>query len=207
MANEMIKIPKLPDLSKIDLKDIDVNKIKDQLLENKEMVIQVALGVVTFFMIVSMWSGSQKEIKKYNVQINSMQSKSSIIEQYKKSQSDIDSFLKNLPPSLAEGQIINLVTDLADKNKVKILTFSPNAHSEGKKYYQDTSIQFSLQSADYKGLVRLIADIEHVKSILQIKSCSIQEVIQSDDQQQEGEKREERYLNFRVEVASLEVKE
>src|SRR5690242_15831957 len=123
---------KIPDLSKIDIKDIDVNKIKDQILDHKEQAVQVVLGIVAFFMIVSMWGGSQKEIGKFKNQINSMQAKSGIIGEYKKSQSDMEMFLKGLPPALSEGQIINLVTDLADKNKIKILTFTPAPPKEGK---------------------------------------------------------------------------
>src|SRR3954468_19965406 len=124
---------KIPDLSKIDIKDIDVIKIKDQLLDHKELALQVGLGVVTFFMVISMMGGCQKEISKYKSQINAMQSKSDIIQQYKKSQSDVDTFLKNLPPSLSEDQIIDSVTNLADKNKIKILTFTPATSRESKK--------------------------------------------------------------------------
>jgi Tfp pilus assembly protein PilO len=189
---------KIPDLSKIDIKDIDINKIKEELLDRKELVIQVGIGVVAFFMIVSMVSGSGKEVKQLKAKIKSMQAKSDIIAQYKKSQAEIDEFLKSLPPSFTEDEIITLVTDLADKNKVKISTFTPNSPGEedGKKSYLKTSIQFSLQAGDYKDVVRLISDIENSK--LHIKSCNIQGI--------NGGPEEGTSLNFRVEVASLEVK-
>jgi hypothetical protein len=199
---------KIPDLSKIDIKDIDINKIKDQLLENKERVVQVALGVLAFFMIVSMWAGSQKEIGKFKKQINTMQSKSGIIGEYKKSQSAYDAFLKNLPPSLSEGQIINLVTDLADKNKIKILTFVPVTAREGRKNYQETKIQFSLQAKGYKDMVRLIADVEKSKNLLQVRTCAVQGASANPGiEQAADQKTEQKYLDFRIEVASLEVKE
>jgi hypothetical protein len=199
-----LKNLKIPDLSKIDVKDIDVNKIKDQLIENKEVVIQVAIGVIAFFMIVSMWNGSQHEIKKYKKDIISMQSKEGIITEYKAAQSAIDTFLNNLPAALSEAQMINVITDMADKNKVKILTFVPNTSLEGREHYRETSIQFSMQSKDYKSMVRLIADIERAKTILQIKQCFIMnEVTQKE---QEGEILDDRLLTFRIDVASLEVK-
>ncbi len=187
---------KIPDLSKIDIKDIDINKIKEELLDRKELVIQIGIGVVAFFMVVSMVSGSGKEVKQLKTKIKSMQAKSDIITQYKKSQTDIDEFLKSLPPSLTEDQIITLVTDLADKNKVKISTFTPNPPSDEdrKKSYLKTSIQFSLQAGDYKNMVRLISDIENSK--LHVKSCYVQSITQDSGTS----------LNFRVEVASLEVK-
>jgi hypothetical protein len=194
---------KIPDLSKIDIKDIDINKIKDELLDRKELMIQIGLGVFAFFMVVSMVGGSGKEVKQLKTKITSMQAKSDVIAQYKKSQADIDEFLKSLPPSLSEGQIITLVTDLADKNKVKISTFTPNspAEDDNKKSYQKTSIQFSLQALDYKSMIRLIADIESSK--LHVKSCYVQGFSQA---AQQGTKNEASYLNFRIEVASLEVK-
>jgi hypothetical protein len=200
---------KIPDLSKIDIKDIDINKIKDQLIEQKELVLQIGLGVVTFFMIISMMGGCQKEISKYKSQINSMQSKSGIIDQYKKSQSDVDTFLKSLPPSLSEDQIIDLVTDLADKNKIKILTFTPTAsRNESRKIYQETAIQFSMQADTYKSMVRMIAAIERSKSILQVKNCSVQSVTTTSvEPGPQGERTSSTFLNFRIEVASLEVKQ
>jgi hypothetical protein len=200
---EIPKIPKLPDLSKIDIKDIDINKIKAELLEHKEVVVQVALGVVSFFMVLSLIGGCQGDIKKYKNQIRSMESKSGIIGQYKKSQTDIDAFLKSIPAPMTEGKIIAMVTDLADKNKVKILTFAPLNRLENttKKSYQETVIQFSLQASTYQSMVRLIADIEYSKKdVLQVRSCVIQKAAA------DKQKNEEPPLNFRIEVASLEVK-
>ena len=192
---------KIPDLSKIDIKDIDINKIKNLLMERKELALQIAFGIVAFFMVVSILGGSQKEIKKYKTQINAMQSKFSVIGLYKKSQSDIDAYLKNIPPPMSEGQIISFVTDMADKNHVRIQTFTPDPNpADGKKFFREVSIQFSLQADQYKRVVGLISDIEHAKSALQVKSCLIQNATPTDQQGDGG------LLNFIIEVASLEVK-
>jgi hypothetical protein len=197
---------KIPDLNKIDIKDLDINKIKKAILENKEATLKIGLGAVAFFMIVSMLGGSQKEIRTFKNQIDVMQSKSPLIEQYNKSQTNIQGFLKKIPASLTEAQIIGLVTDLADKNQVKILTFMQNAvRPDGKKSYQETAIQFSLRAKNYKSLVQLISDIEHSQSILHVKSC----VVDNEGDKQGSSSQEDvenSALNFRLEVASLEVK-
>jgi len=195
---------KIQDLSKIDIKEIDINKIKNAVLGHKELALQIAIGVVAFFVIVSTLGGCQKDIKKYKTQLTAMQSKTDSIATYKKSQADIDMFLKSIPPPLTESQIITLVTDLADKNHVKIVTFSPRpSQNEKKKFYQETAIQFSLQAKDYKHVVGLIADIEHAKNTVQVKSCTIQTQTQGKSDQDS----ERSFLTFGIEVASLEVKQ
>ena len=191
----------IPDLSKIDIKDVDFTKLKDQLLERKPLLVQIGVVIASLVMIFSIFSKGREQTGSLNSQMSKMRSKTDAIAEYKKVQNDIDTFLKEVPLALSEDQIIPLVTDLADKHDVKIITFSP-AKVEEKKNASTTILQFSLEAKDYKDMVRFIADIEHGKNLLQVKTCTAQAQVKPARDQRSPEVT----IPFRVDVASVKVK-
>lgn len=193
---------KITDLSKLDVKDINVAKIKDQILERKEIAIQVLLGVVSFFVAVSMFNQSQGQIKQYKLKIASLQAKTGSIDQYNTTQTDVKDFLSKVPDPVSEDKIINLVTDLAGKNGVKIITFT-QADVQKNNTMQITTLIFSLVADSFSGMVRFMADIENGKDFLQIWSCDVDPQINKKTSKNSGAMP----INFRIEVASLKVEQ
>ncbi|GEM_PF-3256438 len=192
----------ISDLSKIDIKDIDFNKLKDRLLDRKDLLIQIGLVVVFLIIISSLFKNSQVEVGKFKSQMADLQSKTSVVAEYNKTNEDASAFLKEAPPPLSEDQIINFVTDLADKNNVKILTFSP-AKVEDEEVLSTTMLQFSLETKEYKDMVHFIADIERSKNLLQIKTCTAQPKMAMTSQTEENENL---FIGFRIEVVSVQAK-
>ena len=194
---------KISDLSKINIKDIDVAKLQDQLLQRKDILIQVVLGVISVVIAVSVFNQSQLEIKKYKSQIASLQSKTGAIDEYNRTQADVKGFLSKVPDSVPEDKIINLVTDLAGKNGVKILTFS-QANVKKENTLVTTSLNFSLVADSFVSMVRFIADIEKGKDFLQIWSC---DMVPQMNSKESGKKSSNIPINFQIDVASIMVEE
>jgi len=192
---------KIADLSKIDIKDIDVAKLKDQILAHKDIALQIIIGLIAFLLAVSMFNQSQVEIKGHKTQINTLQAKTGAIEQYNNTQSEIKSFISKVPQSVSEDKMINLVTDFAGNNGVKIVTFS-QANIEKNNSIALTTIKFTLVSESFVSLVRFLSDIERGADFMQILSCDIEPQqnsrVTSKDSKQIS-------INFRLEVASIKV--
>ena len=158
---------KIFDLSKIDIKDIDVVKVQAQLVQHKGVVAQVGLGVVSFIVAVAMFNQSQGEIAKYKSQMAILNAKTGAIDQYNKTQNDVKDFLNKVPDAVSEDKMITLVTDLAGKNGIQILTFT-RTNVEKKNTLVTTSLKFSLAADSFSGMVRFMADIEHGKDFMKI---------------------------------------
>lgn len=192
---------KISDLSKIDIKTIDVMKIKEYLLDHKDIAIQIGVGVVTFMMVISTLGKSQTEMKGIKSKMSNLQSKSSSIADYNKAFTDTNTFLKQVPPPLSEDQIVSFVTDLADKHNIKIQTVNP-LKVEDKDIMTTTTLQFSLTASEYKDMVRLIADIELAKNLLQVKALTAQVQMGANVDTASDVP----LIDFRIDVASVKAK-
>ncbi len=191
---------KITDISKIDIKDIDAAKIKDQLLQHKEVVVQIILGACSLFFAVSLFNQSQTEVTKYKTQIATLQAKAPAIEQYNKTQMDVKDYLKKVPEAVSEDKIINLVTDIAVKNGVKILTFNP-ANIDKRNSLETLSLRFTLVADSFLSMVRFMADIERGKDFLQIWECEADPQLNA----KSSTNNKGSAINFRMEVASIMV--
>jgi hypothetical protein len=192
---------KIPDLSKIDIKDIDAVKVKEQLIQHKGVVAQVGLGLVSFVVAVAMFNQSQGDIARYKSQIAVLNAKTGAIDQYNKTQSDVKDFLNKVPDSVSEDKMINLVTDLAGKNGVQILTFTRTS-VEKKNTLVTTSLRFSLAADSFSGMVKFMADIERGKDFMKIWSCEAEPQLNIKRPTKENGNT---MITFHIDVASLKV--
>lgn len=191
----------IPDLSKIDIKDIDVNKLKDQAIQNKEVVSQVVLVLISIVVAIMFFNQSQFEISQYKYKIATLQAKTGAIEEYNNTQSSVKKFLDQVPAHVPEDKIISFVTDYAGQNNVRILTFTP-AVVEKKNTLETTMLKFTLTADSFASMVRFMSDIERGKDFMQVWSCEVEP--QSDVRTPSREKKLIP-VNFRIEVASLRV--
>lgn len=164
---------KIPDISKIDIKDIDVVKIQNELMQRKELVVQVLLALASIVVGVSAFNGSQAEIAKYKSQIASLQAKTGAIDEYNKTQGEVKDFINKVPAPVSQDKMITLVTDLAGKNDVKILTFN-QAEAEKKGTLVTTAVNFSLETNSFANMIRFMAEIERDKDFMQISTCKVE---------------------------------
>lgn len=194
---------KIPDISKIDMKDIDFGKIKNEILDHKETAVQVILVIVSLFFMVSVITASQAGIKKYKNQITALLAKTGLIEEYKKVEQEIKDFLSKVPAHVPEDKMVNLVADLAGKNNVKILTFS-QAKIDKKDTIETTAVTFSLTADSFINMVKFLVDIEKGKEFLQVWSCPIAPRMDAGGKQKD---KSGVPINFKIEVVSVKVKE
>ena len=192
----------ISDLNKIDIKNIDLMKLKDQLLGRKDLLIQIGICFVTFMLIVSSLNKSQSELRDIKSKMATLKAKTSSIDDYNNSSKDMNQFLKKIPPSLSEGQVVDRVTDLAVKHHIKIMSVNP-LDSKDEESSTKLTLLFLLQASDYAEMVRLIHGIEQSENLLQIKSCSAQPQVGTDPI---TKKSDSPLISFRIEVASVQPK-
>lgn len=193
---------KIPDLSKINVKDIDSAKIKDMATQHKESLLQGALVLFSVIMTISLCVSSQTEVNKYKAQIAALQSKTGIIEEFNKSQNQVKTFLNEVPRFVSEDKMTTLVTDFAGQMGVKMVTFSPPV-IEKKNNIETTAIKFTMAANSFVEMIRFMSEIERGKDFLQIWGC---EVESQQDPHGPAPDKKKVPINFRIQVASLKVK-
>lgn len=191
----------LSDLSKIDIKDIDVAKLKDKAVQHKEVVAQGVLVLTSIVVAIMLVNQSQFEIGQFKFKIATLQAKTGAIDEYNSTQNAVKKFLDQVPAPVPEDKIISLVTDYAGQNNVRILTFTP-AVLEKKNTLETTKLRFTLTAESFASMVRFMSDIERGKDFMQVWSCEVEP--QQDVRTPLREKKPVP-VNFRIEVASLRV--
>jgi hypothetical protein len=170
-------------------------------MQHKGVVAQVGLGVMSFVVAIAMFNQSQGDIARYKSQIAVLNAKTGAIDQYNKVQKDVKDFLNKVPDSVSEDKMINLVTDLAGKNGVQILTFT-RTNVEKKNTLVTTSLKFSLVADSFSGMVRFMADIERGKDFMKIWSYEAGTQLNIKRSVKENGNM---LITFRIDVVSLKV--
>lgn len=197
---------RIPDISKIDIKDIDVGKIRNEILDHKEISIQVVCVIVSLFFMFSVFNTSKGKIETHKARIAALLGKTGLIEEYKKVDQKISDFISKVPAHIPEDKMVDLVTDYAGKNKVKILTFS-QAKVNKKDTVETTTVTFSLTADTFVDMVKFLVDIETGEKFVQVSSCNVspRDVSLRADA---GSKEKDKLgvpISFRIEVVSLKV--
>ena len=150
---------KLEDLKNIDIKKINIAKIRSNLLKRQDILINYVAIFLTVFIMFKIFSSQQEETQNLKIQVSEMEKKIVAIAKYDQALKELNVFVESLPTGIPESLLIDKITDLAEKSNIHIVTFSPMEMEENELYKH---IHVSLQvSADhYKDFIRFIHDIE-----------------------------------------------
>ncbi len=170
----------IKDLSKIDFNNIDWGKAGAYLSVHFDAVIRVSIIILTVWGLLRVLDGYVQQTKQFSVQITEMEEKLAQVAAYNKSAGGLQSFWKKAPKFLNDDLVVNYITDLATKNKVDILSFSPGQKS-ADKFAETNKFKFKLRAKEYKDLVFLVRSIENSGFALRLESvnCVIEAALNS----------------------------
>ena len=161
----------LADLKNIDLKKIDIAKIRSDILKRQDMAINYAAVFLTIFIMFKIFSGQQEQVQNLKIQITQMEKKITAIAKHDKALKELNALVDSLPAGIPESALIDKVTDFAEKSNIHIVTFSPT-ETEENGFYKQSRVSLQISADYYKDFLRFIRDIENSSLNLRVDKWS-----------------------------------
>ncbi len=149
----------LNDLKNFDVKNINVEFLKENFVRKPENAVKALLILVSFLFMFNIFSAKQKEARELKTKITEMEDKMESINNYQKDLKELNHYIESLSAGIPDYEIIDKLSDFAEKRNIHILSFSP-AKSENEKFYRRTMIDLNISAGSYKDLALFIYDIE-----------------------------------------------
>lgn len=186
----------LNDLSKMDLKSIDFSKAIAYLGVHTDALLRMAIVIMTVLGGFNLIEKYLQQTKDFSVQITQMEEKAAQVIAYEKSVSDLRLFWEKAPKPINEDAVVNYVTDLATKNNLEIVSFSPGQVSSDK-FSATSKTKFKLRARDYKDFVLFVRSVENSGFALRAEavSCSLEQGANQG------------LINIQMEIASIKINE
>ena len=162
----------LEKLKKIDLKNIDINKILPLLLEQKEFFAQIVVVIVSVLTMIGILSGYRVQNQQYHREFQQLKDKAQIVQDYEGGMKKMKAFLAALPKELDEGQIASQIADYAAQNNVAILSFAPS-QKKTENLTDTITVRMSIRANGYKDFVLFVKAIEKAPFALRVDSCLV----------------------------------
>ena len=182
-----------------DLKNIDIEQLKQTLKSRPDLVIIIAMTLLTIFGLAGIFNYYHGTSNQLKMKIKALEGKQTTLKEQKEFQDEYNVLIKNFPKSLPSIQIIDKISELANKRGIKILSFSP-AKEKDQELWSVTSHSINISSNDFKNIVLFINDIENSDYLLRVEKWSAKI-----SQQKSGESRD--YLmDAQVDIGSITLK-
>ena len=164
----------LLELNKLDLNDlkkIDYKQFLQDTLKRPDLIVDILVILISLVACMHFYSKNQNEIKTLRNDVANLESKTEAIDEYNTTNTELESFIDNIPEKITEEDLIDLVTNFAVSRNIQIKSFSPT-----KNYTDDvhevTSILLRIVSENYKDIWFFIHDIENAPFPLRIDRLS-----------------------------------
>ena len=154
-----------------DLKEMDWGLAKDWLQSQPGVLINIAMAVVTFFVVSSTYNRNASTMKALGEERTVLQEKSEALEKANSVEKQYKDFVESIPQTIEEDDLIETLSDFAIRRGVRILSFSP-AKEESNKFVNVTSVEVNVASADYTNIVLFMHDIENSPYLVRIGNWS-----------------------------------
>ncbi len=161
-------IEKLNSINIQDVKNIDINKVRDILKQSPIIAFNLALIAGTIFLVVTLFNKSKSDEKKFSRLSADYEKKLIAVKDQDAAKKLYDEFINAFPKPISGNQLIDKFSDLASERNIQILSFSP-AKESGDDYVSLTTVNLSIESSDYKNIILFVKDIEELPFAVKIE--------------------------------------
>ena len=169
---------KISDLNKITVTDIksyfkghDLESIKDRLLSNPAPVICFFAIVITITAVVLAYRVHKGVVMAQKIEVRELQKLVEKVSDFENTQKQYRDFLSKVPKAISESKLIEMLSEIALKRNVQILSFSP-ANKKGTSHTNLTNVEIKIASENYADTIRFINDIENSPHSIRIGKWS-----------------------------------
>jgi len=164
----------LKQLSKFDvaeLKNVDYLKLLTGLRKRPELIVNFLSILLAVIISWNIFAKGKSQLQNALEEIPKLEEKIAAINEFHSVKARLDTFQANIAPRISEEQFINLMTELASKRKLRILSLSPGG-TDNKNYYEYLSVNLDFTCEKYTDIWLFINDIESSRYPLKITSFS-----------------------------------
>ena len=152
----------LKDLSQIDIKDlknINLNQLRDNIQKRPEVLINILLIVAALFVIIYMFTAQQNKLKRLKNAVALMKEKLEVVKSLETAQQANGEFIKAFPQTIPSDRLVDKISDFAEAHNVQVVSFLP-AKQKSNDILEYTTVTLTVSSSEYQDIVLFIKDIE-----------------------------------------------
>ena len=154
------------------LKNFSVEDIRTFINEQQVLALNIAIGVGALVAGVFVVNMRIQEYSDLKLRLDELVVKEEPAHKYEKLLKKTQDFLRTVPATLSEENVIPYLTDLADRHHVVINELQPPyARVEG--FYREVRVSFVCSVADFHSALIFLNDLENSKYMIKINSWSL----------------------------------
>jgi len=165
---------KISDLNKIkieDFKNIDWELAKDRLLNNPTLIICIAAGIITAATTSYAYRSYQSVALTQKTEVNALLQKVKALDSFEAVQKQYAEFVANVPETISENEMIELLSKIALTRDVQIMSFSPTRRKSNSNI-NVTKVDITIASESYIDTIQFMRDIEKAPYSIRIGGWS-----------------------------------
>jgi Tfp pilus assembly protein PilO len=152
-------IQKLNSITIEDLKKLDKEQVKEAVTSHPEIVINILLIAITLYATIFIYHSDKKRAKELKQEMIELKEKSKVVKRSHTLRDEYNAFINNFPQRINIDALSNQLSDLAVKNNVQILFFTPGGKT-GNDFIETVNIKLRISAYDYANIIGFIKDIE-----------------------------------------------
>lgn len=141
------------------LKEFNVAKLKENFAKRPDIFINILLIALTLFATIYLYSYSFNRRSGLEREVQEMEGKLSVVEDYKRVETEYQAFVKAFPQAIQSDQLIARLSDFAVARNVQILAFSP-AEKRSGDFFDQISVNINIASDNYENILAFLKDVE-----------------------------------------------
>lgn len=153
----------LKDLSKLEPKDlknlINQGQLQSMIAGSPVILLNIILICATIGAIVFAFQSYTRTTAEMEQQIAALEEKSLALEKLNIAKGNFDEFKTVIPKTISENKLIQLLSEIALRSGVQIISFSP-AQSTQNIFLNLTNVEVTIASVNYQDIIRFMHDIE-----------------------------------------------
>ena len=161
----------IKDLNQLDIKNVDLNQVKDYIQKRPEILVNILLIAATIFVIIYMFTGQQKKANNLNYSTIQMKEKWEVVKSLKIIREENKKFVKDFPKTIPGDRLIDKLSEFALLHNVQVVSFLP-AKQKSNDILEYTTASLTVSSVEYSDIVSFIKDIEESPYALRIERWS-----------------------------------
>lgn len=206
----MSLIKKLSSITADDLKNIDWASMKNYLLSQPGLLINILIISMTVSIIVATFRSHVKLTKTLKTKVTELKEKAEALDKFELAQVEYKKFLKNIPQTISENRLIEMLSGIAFNRDVRIVSFSP-ANRSSNRFVNLTNVEITVTSKNYTDIIRFINDIENSTYAIRLGGWTGVSKSQNQSSRRrlrssESIQAEDEYIETKVKIETVEFK-
>ncbi len=154
------------------LKSITLDDVKDFAIRRKMELLAAGIFIIALVGVGFISNSTNSSLQALTAKKNSLQEKTAPIKKFQEAIKQQETFLSALPPALGEHNFITVLTEIANKNDVRITDFTPPVAQEDRFLRRLTS-KFTCSAQAFSNAIMFISDLEQSEYAIKLDNWSM----------------------------------